>query len=308
MAFQITDVPEAFALPLRMTPMSAWLFHIPMVPVIVKLLRPRVLVELGTHAGDSYLAFCQAVKTYGLQTACTAVDLWTGDVHTGAYGPEVLSSLRAAHDPQYAGFSRLLQMSFDDALSKVPDGSVDLLHIDGAHDYKSVRHDFDAWLPKLSDRAVVLFHDTAERKEGFGVWQVWDEVRAGRPHASVPYGHGLGLLAQGPNVPAAFLEFLDALNQSPALVSAYQALGHRLHTICYLAFCGEGLATCQNLANQWKQLTGQPILHPVSAQDVIRLAPQYLVQPVIEDVRQMALDGLKIASDLKALREKTPGG
>jgi len=90
--------PICFADPKRLTPHSAWHEHIPFTMFLVDVLRPKVVVELGTQYGDSYCAFCQAVKELGLDTRCYVVDTWRGDPHAGFYGPEVLADLRAHHD------------------------------------------------------------------------------------------------------------------------------------------------------------------------------------------------------------------
>jgi hypothetical protein len=55
-----------------------WLEHIPLAFWIMKVLRPRCLVELGTERGASYTALCHAVESLGLDTSCYAVDTWKG--------------------------------------------------------------------------------------------------------------------------------------------------------------------------------------------------------------------------------------
>src|SRR6185437_5798850 len=64
---------------------SAWIEHVPFAFWLVHVLRPRTIVELGTHTGVSYSAMCQSVRSLGLATSCFAVDTWRGDEHAGFY-------------------------------------------------------------------------------------------------------------------------------------------------------------------------------------------------------------------------------
>jgi len=113
----LLEHPIVFTFPRRLTPFSTWHEHIPFAMFLVEVLNPRVIVELGTHYGDSYCAFCQAVQEVGSNTRCYAIDTWQGDPQTGFFGPEVLApDLRAHHDSPYGSFSRKRWFSLDSFL------------------------------------------------------------------------------------------------------------------------------------------------------------------------------------------------
>jgi len=208
---------------------SGWLQHIPFGMYLVEALHPRVLVELGTHSGCSYSAFCQAIKDRKLSTQAYAVDNWKGDPNTGFYGPEILDDFRRFHDSRYAAFSSLMQTTFDEASTRFADDSIDLLHIDGYHSYDAVRHDFETWRPKLSRRGVVLIHDTQVRSEGFGVWPFWEELRERHPSFELIHGNGLGVLAVGPEQPSSLRALTQASSETVASIRSYFfLLGHRV--------------------------------------------------------------------------------
>jgi glycosyltransferase involved in cell wall biosynthesis len=215
--------------PDRLTEVSSWHAHIPFAFVITELLAPNVFVELGTWKGDSYCAFCQAVEQLSLETSCSGIDSWAGDIHTGAYPTDAYAELKAYHDGRYRAFSRLLKTTFDAGLPQFQNGAVDLLHIDGCHTYEAVSHDFAAWLPKLSSRGVVLLHDTQVRDEPFGVWRLWNEISAAYPSFEFTHGHGLGVVAVGEDQKPALLDFLRQANDEPEQTRAlFTALGSRV--------------------------------------------------------------------------------
>ena len=205
---------------------SAWIEHSPFAFWITSVLKPRSIVELGTHYGFSYFAFCQAVQTAGLETRCFAVDTWKGDEHAGFYGEEVFDAVNRYNDQHYSTFSRLVRSTFEEALPHFSDSSIDILHIDGRHFYEDVRYDFESWRPKLSERAVVLFHDTNVRERGFGVFKFWAELANEFPSFEFFHGNGLGVLGHGVELPEEVLSLCESSADSAvAIRAAYSRLG-----------------------------------------------------------------------------------
>jgi hypothetical protein len=162
------------------------------------------------------------------------VDTWRGDDQAGYYGEEVYLDFRRFHDDRYGAFSELLRCTFDEALPYIPDASVDLLHIDGLHTYEAVRHDFENWRPKLSDNAVVLFHDTNVREREFGVWRLWKELHAQFPSFEFLHGHGLGVLAVGRSTSPQVAALCSLADSARVRVTRqrFSLLGERWVLIC----------------------------------------------------------------------------
>jgi GT2 family glycosyltransferase len=165
---------------------------------------------------------CQAVKEARLPTKCFAVDTWTGDEHAEAYSGDVFDRVHT-ENRKYGSFSTLLRKTFDEALNDIDDGSVDLLHVDGRHFYEDVKHDFESWVPKLSDRAVVLFHDTIVQERGFGVYKYWAEISEKYPSFNFTHCHGLGVLFYGSDVATDLcrLVVLSRANNGPGVVESF---------------------------------------------------------------------------------------
>jgi hypothetical protein len=270
---------------------DSWLEHIPFAFLAVELCQPQTIAELGVFRGNSYCAFCQAVSELKLDTQCFGIDSWQGEAHTGFYGRDVLESLRAYHDPRYGTFSQLVQSDFDAAACRFEDGSIDLLRIDGLHTYEAVQHDFNIWLPKLTESGVVLFHDTAQRHGDFGVWRFWSEIQSQYPSFEFQHCNGLGVLGVGKELPEKFLKFLETARALPdqtrhAFIAYASAIKLR-----YLAGT---LFQQQTELNNWKRHAGKTI-YPLSTDMQAALAdPLELAKGISADLRELISDNLSL--------------
>ena len=209
--------------------LSAWREHAPFGSWLISALQPSCIVELGTHSGYSFFVFAEAVKRLGLDTRLYAIDTWEGDDQAGFYSEDIFRSVSTLAKRDYAGYTELIRTYFSEAVSRFADGTVDLLHIDGRHGYDDVREDFEMYRPKLSSGSVVLFHNTQEFQEGFGVHRFWSELALSRPSFEFHHGHGLGVLLYGDDVPAPVSQFFAACaTDSQSLRNTYERLGGNL--------------------------------------------------------------------------------
>ena len=182
---------------------SAWTGHMPFAYDLVRFLRPSLLVELGTWSGDSFFAFCQSVADNALSTRCYAVDHWKGDDQAGQPSDAQFERVQAYCSATYPAFAYLMRTDFDSASGEFNDQTIDLLHIDGMHTYEGVSGDFATWFPKVRSGGVILFHDicvrSSEDHPDFGVWKLWEELKAQHRTFEFPHAYGLGILIKDEN-------------------------------------------------------------------------------------------------------------
>jgi hypothetical protein len=175
---------------------SAWSGHYFFAYDLVAATKPKVIVELGTHKGNSLFSFAQAIKDFELKTKIHAVDTWEGDEHAGFYGEDVYKTFLDIKNRYYEDVNIIPhKMLFDKAIEDFDDNTIDILHIDGLHTYNAVKHDFETWLPKVKKKTgIILFHDVCEKSDDFGVYKLWEELK--KKYKTITFGHyhGLGVL------------------------------------------------------------------------------------------------------------------
>lgn len=176
---------------------SAWVTHGAFAAWLIDVLRPRDVVELGTHNGFSCFAFAEAAKRLGHPLTINALDSWEGDDHAGFYDDSIYQSVRSIASRDYPSSVELHRGYFSDTRPRFAAASVDLLHIDGRHGYEDAREDYEQWRDTVRDGGVILFHDIAERRDDFGVWHLWEEISEPGRVFAFEHGHGLGVLAVG---------------------------------------------------------------------------------------------------------------
>ena len=191
-------------------------------------IEPKIIVELGTEKGTSFFSFCQAIKDASLKTGLYAVDTWQGDKHTGSYGSEISENFKNIAAANYSSVNyTLLHETFDDAVGKFDDQSIDLLHIDGYHTYEAVKHDFETWNRKVKDDGIILFHDISEKILDFGVYKLWDELKASYGTFEFSHSNGLGVLFKNADIYKYILDFDDIWKNYYFLKYTVNLLEHR---------------------------------------------------------------------------------
>ncbi|UXM96066.1 class I SAM-dependent methyltransferase [Bartonella sp. HY329] len=200
---------------------SAWAGHVPFLMCLTALHKPALFVELGTHRGLSFNAFCYAAERLEYGAKAVAVDTWLGDEQAAFYDNSIFEGVQKDL-VIYDHFATLKRMTFEEAVDDFENGSIDLLHIDGFHTYEAVKKDFETYISKMSNRGVIIFHDTNVFEADFGVWRFWEEVSKNYPHFNFMHGHGLGVLYVGQNQDEPIIDILKNLNEDQDLRNFYK--------------------------------------------------------------------------------------
>jgi glycosyltransferase involved in cell wall biosynthesis len=206
-ALTAPELDPVFWAPARMGATSAWWGHVPFGHWVTSVLRPRVIVELGNNNGVSFAAFCEAMLRRKITGRCYAVDPWSTREKGGYDFESAFLDFEAFNRARYGEFSTLMRTAPDAALPRFSDGSIDLFHIDYSANFQALKRDFDAWRPKLSERAIVLIHGI-NASEQSGAGELWAALKAGHAYFEFPHGGGLGVLAIGPDAPTVIRELV----------------------------------------------------------------------------------------------------
>ncbi|TWU16261.1 class I SAM-dependent methyltransferase [Allorhodopirellula heiligendammensis] len=131
--------------------------------------KPQVIVEIGSYLGasSSFMARAAQKSSPGCRLYC--VDTWQNDAMPEGQRDTFAEFSR--HTESYQSLIRPLRQRSDTAARDF-EGSIDLLFIDGDHEYAGVKLDWDSWLPHLRDQATVVMHDVGWAA---GVQRVVDE-------------------------------------------------------------------------------------------------------------------------------------
>lgn len=150
--------------------------------LLVSKFRPKVILEIGTGGAYSSIFMMWALATKNIDGKIFTIDRYSTtkpfekNLDDGKIKITTVNEQWKTFGPQNwhdlvipcTGHSGIV-------LAKQNFPKIDMLFIDGAHDYDSVKHDFFSCIEYLSDNFVILFDDYIDRPF-YGVKKLIDEV------------------------------------------------------------------------------------------------------------------------------------
>lgn len=167
---------------------SSWKGHERFAAWLVQRTNPKVVVDLGFDRGLSTLAF--ACRNRG---HVFGID-WFEEGNYAVKSYALDSAFRNISDAirfNYVKNIHLIIGPFSD-VSKKWKRKIDILHINWAHTYLSVREQYKRWVPHMKSNGVILIHDVASHPTEVG--KFFHELPL--PKYLFPHAGGLGVASQ----------------------------------------------------------------------------------------------------------------
>lgn len=142
-------------------------------------LNAQVVVEIGTNIGDSARIFSTALRH-------TGGHLWTLDTQ-GANCTGIAGNWVESWDCSNITFL------VGDSATYPWEPPIDLLLIDGAHEYPAVSTDLAVWWPRVREGGRMLVHDVTLMDDVHRAWREW-VTRERRVCTYYPHGVGLAVI------------------------------------------------------------------------------------------------------------------
>lgn len=131
-----------------------------------------VIVEIGSFLGRSTVSF--ALGCVGSRKHIYAIDLFEGDndmYGSGDFMEKFNENIKACGVEQYVTPIKQNSIEAANTWSK----PIDILFIDGSHEYEDVKADFYGFYPHVKKGGIIAIHDIKGKWEG--VIRFWDELK-----------------------------------------------------------------------------------------------------------------------------------
>ena len=141
----------------------------------------RQAVEVGTYEG----AFAEVLLSRLALDKLVCVDPWAGTGMSHEWdGDALYADVGARLSRRFGARTELLRMTSEAAAPLFTDGSLDLVYIDGLHDYASVVADIGWWMPKVAVGGILGGHDFVCRRGKNAKGAVLDTLGGDRLHVT----------------------------------------------------------------------------------------------------------------------------
>lgn len=119
------------------------------------------LVEIGVFLGDSTEVFCKHFKKVD------SIDPWVSDIGdiTSSCDMNKIFDAFVLKMGSVLNLNVIRDYSFN-AVKQFQDGSIDMVYIDGSHEYKDVKRDLKDWISKVRKGGIVAGHDFRDKFKG----------------------------------------------------------------------------------------------------------------------------------------------
>lgn len=189
---------------------TAWGGHAIFAEWLVKAIHPQLIVDLGIDLGYSTFVWSTALNKVSSDAASKGQKLSEArvvgidsfqfqierdtrpDMVRDAYG--FVTAVMDKFQTEYANVE-VIKGYFKEVSDSWTEGqTVDILHVDGRHEYEHAKEDYFAWNKYVKPDGMVLFHDCyVWNQENFGVYRLFDEITEYRFRGYFENDYGLGV-------------------------------------------------------------------------------------------------------------------
>lgn len=155
---------------------SGWGGDSPIFKRLIKEIRPRNIIEVGSWKGQSSITMGKAVKSLGLDTKIYCIDTWLGSIEFWCkMASNTHTDLKQKHGyPQiyYQFLSNVVHNNLEDVIFPLPMTSLtgskylkvksiisELIYIDASHEEEDVYSDILSYWPLLDNEGIMFGDD-----------------------------------------------------------------------------------------------------------------------------------------------------